>query len=246
MRSNMDWKSIPAQTPSLGGDDLRYLKDLYDEEVDFTDLFIKKLIDALKRSPFAGNTLLIITADHGEEFKDHGQMGHGNSLYQELLHVPLLLWAPKRITPGRISTWVSTYDIAPTLAGMEPLAAAPQYAGRALPLTEEGETERDLFLSVQYKPKVAPQRIEAIVRRPYKFIRDFKASRAQLFNIENDPLERDNLISTQPDVATSLRERLERSFTDLAPFNTEPQQVDHPWGDVELNRLRSIGYFAGK
>ena len=246
MRSNMDWKSIQAEAPSFSDDDLRYVKDLYDEEVDFTDLFIQKLVETLKSSPFAENTLLVITADHGEEFKNHGHMGHGNSLYEELVHVPLLLWAPKRVAPGRISTWVSTYDITPTLSGMEPLAAAPEYTGRALPLTENEGAERDLFLSVHYKPKVAPQRIEAIVRRPYKFIRDFKANRAQLFNIENDPLERDNLISTQPDVATSLSERLERSFTDLAPFNTEPQQVDPPWGDVELNRLRSIGYFAGK
>jgi arylsulfatase A-like enzyme len=73
------------------------------------------------------DTAIVITADHGEEFRDHGSWGHGHSVYQELLGVPLVVWRPGLVPAQRISHTVSTASVAPTvleLAGIEGLRSA--------------------------------------------------------------------------------------------------------------------------
>ena len=99
----------------LTENDIRFLTDLYDEEIRYTDKNIGLLIDYLRESGLKDKTLIVLTADHGEEFMTRGWIGHTRTLYQELLHVPLIINYPKRFTHKKVSANVSTLDIGPTI-----------------------------------------------------------------------------------------------------------------------------------
>jgi arylsulfatase A-like enzyme len=96
--------------------DLSHVVARYDGEILFTDQHLGSVVDALERNGLSGDTLLVITSDHGEEFFEHGNKGHGQTLMDETLMVPLIVRFPGRIAPGlRIREQVRQLDIAPTL-----------------------------------------------------------------------------------------------------------------------------------
>jgi choline-sulfatase len=107
--------------------DKRRIEALHDAEISYHDDEMGKFIEKVEKLGLWKDTLFVITSDHGEEFNDHGSWGHGHSTYQELLHVPLLFHQPGAVPAGRVSTVVSTIDIAPTvleLTGVPPMPAA--------------------------------------------------------------------------------------------------------------------------
>src|SRR4029077_13947160 len=134
-------KLVPPKL-TLDADDRAYLEALYDAEVTYHDRALGSFIERLKKLGLYDTTLFVVTADHGEEFYDHNSFGHGHSMYQELIHVPLVLRFPALIPPSRIRETVSTVDIAPTVlsaAGvpvpdvMEGIDRMPQLRGGAAP-----------------------------------------------------------------------------------------------------------------
>jgi arylsulfatase A-like enzyme len=96
--------------------DRQRLRALYDAEISYHDEELAKFIDRLRELGVYDQVVFAITSDHGEEFNDHGSYGHGHSVYQELLHVPLIFRRPGALPPGRrIDDTVSTADITPTV-----------------------------------------------------------------------------------------------------------------------------------
>jgi len=93
--------------------------DLYDGEIAHVDEQFGRLLDALDQRGFLDDTLVVFVSDHGEEFLDHGHYGHGSSLYQEQIHVPLIIQAPRRLRsatqPPTVAAQVQQIDIAPTI-----------------------------------------------------------------------------------------------------------------------------------
>ena len=115
--------------------------DAYDGAINYVDDRIAELMGQLHRRGLDRNTLLVITSDHGESFGEHGLMVHGNALYRELIHVPLIVWGPERIPAGkRIGTPVSLTSVPATLleeAGVQP---HPDFPGSSLArLWNDGE-----------------------------------------------------------------------------------------------------------
>ncbi len=118
-----DWKATPAG--------IREQHDLYDGAIAYVDAQLGRLLDGLRARHLLENTIVVVVADHGEEWAEHPRIfGHGNSLYIASLHVPLVVVAPGRVPAGvRVATPVTTRDVAATildLAGIErsPLAGA--------------------------------------------------------------------------------------------------------------------------
>ena len=111
--------------------DLEHLIDLYEEEIAWVDTQVGRLVDALRKRPDGARTVVLLTSDHGEEFKEHGSLGHGLTLYREQSHVPLILSQPTSGSSGQqVSAPVRLVDVAPTLAeiaGLDP--ADPFVAG---------------------------------------------------------------------------------------------------------------------
>ena len=105
--------------------------DAYDGAIKYIDAQITDLVSALEHRQLTRNTVIIITSDHGEGFNEHGLMNHGNSLYRELIHVPLILWCPGQIPAGvRINTPVSLTALPATLLD---LAGLPnEFPGHSL------------------------------------------------------------------------------------------------------------------
>lgn len=96
--------------------DKRRLKALHDGEITKHDHFFGAFLERLAELGLADDTLVVVTSDHGEEFEDHGSWGHGHSVYQELLHVPLLFRLPNRLPAGaKVGNAVSTLDISATV-----------------------------------------------------------------------------------------------------------------------------------
>lgn len=110
----------------LTPDDFARAEKLYDGEVAYVDHEIGRLLDGLAAAGLDETTAVVLVADHGEEFLDHGDWEHGHSLYDELLHVPMIVSFPPRVPVRRVKSAVGTIDLAPTLCalcGVEPAKA---------------------------------------------------------------------------------------------------------------------------
>src|SRR6185436_19048529 len=94
---------------------------------------VGELLEALRARGLLENTLVVVTSDHGEEFREHGGFGHGQSLHGELLHVPLLMRLPGRLAAGtRLARGVSGLDVMPTILDIAGIEPHPDLQGRSL------------------------------------------------------------------------------------------------------------------
>jgi len=127
--------------PEMTAADLDQLKNLYDAEISFTDKHLGDVIAAVEREGLEGRVLVVVLADHGEEFFEDGRFGHRMSLRDEVIRVPLVFWGPGIIPEGLvIDDEVTLYDVLPTLldyAGLEP---QPDVWGRSLRPLIEGQS----------------------------------------------------------------------------------------------------------
>lgn len=127
--------SLTEDGTPIAADTARALEELYDEEVRVMDRVIGAFLEELRAAGALDHALVCLTADHGEEFGEHGLLGHGDTLYREQLHVPLLLRFPDGSRRGRDDRPVSLVDLAPTLLdaiGRGELIAATSFGGRSL------------------------------------------------------------------------------------------------------------------
>lgn len=176
--------------------------DRYDSEVAATDRAIGQLFGLIRRErPLA---LVIVTADHGEEFGDHGGYYHGTSLYDEQVRVPLLVNAPA-LPPRRVAMPVSTVDLAPTLlsllnipppAAMDGRDLGPWLAGEAPGRFDRGPVLAEL----QHK--------RMVVTGHHKLICDIQGGFCQLYDLVADPGERKDIATQEPMRARKLRRDL--------------------------------------
>ncbi len=123
--------SFPKDFPQIGPADRKRLLDLYDAEIAQNDAEIARLLETLDRRGLLADAAIVYTADHGEEFFEHGGWLHGSKLTEEVLRVPLAIRLP-RLGPRRIAEPVSTIDIAPTLLEAFSLPPLPGAQGRSL------------------------------------------------------------------------------------------------------------------
>ncbi|MEZ4325884.1 MAG: sulfatase [Polyangiales bacterium] len=125
-------KQNPPRVVFTEEDKLR-LAALHDAEISYHDHHLARFLARIERLGLNENTLFVITSDHGEEFEEHGSWGHGHSVYQELLHVPLMIRWPGVAPAGtRIPDVVTTMDIAPTMLEALGMPSPPDFEGRSL------------------------------------------------------------------------------------------------------------------
>jgi len=125
-------KRNPPQVVFDASDKSR-LEALHDGEITKHDHFFGAFLERLSALGLANDTLIVVTSDHGEEFDDHGSWGHGHSVYQELLHVPLMFRLPNRVPAGtKVGEAVSTLDISATVTDLLGVPAMAHNEGHAL------------------------------------------------------------------------------------------------------------------
>lgn len=125
--------------PRMSRRDLVHLKALYDGEIGWTDTFLGKLRQDLEAWGLDKNTVVAITSDHGTEFFDHGLKGHRLTLFDEVVHVPFVLWAPGRIDPGRVvEDQTRVIDLGPTLLELADIPGHQGVMGESLATLARG------------------------------------------------------------------------------------------------------------
>jgi arylsulfatase A-like enzyme len=182
---------------------------LYDAEIRHVDQVLGELLTTLKDD----NTVYVLLSDHGEGFGEHGHFVHGNSLYQELLHVPLWIRAPG-LSPAVVDEPVSLADVAPTVLSLVDVAADAPLDGQAiLPAQPTG---RVLYSEGMYQ---GPRHL-GLRQGQYKYIRPLltpvtrkdrvlkTVPEEELYDLVADPDEMTNLALSQPSVVSELRTKM--------------------------------------
>jgi len=186
--------------------DKRRIADLYDGSLAYTDRQIGRLLRGLARRGRLDRTLVIVTADHGEELWDHHQFFHGQSLYDELLHVPLLVRFPSVGHGQVVEHLVRTVDIVPTIAEVLGHATAGG-DGRSLRPLAAGAAEaeeRTAFALVSSAEPRTPER-QAVRTTGAKLVRNVADGQLEVYDLASDPKEKRNLGPAAPDAPALLR-----------------------------------------
>jgi len=208
--------------------------DEYTAAMKLVDGYVQQLLDELEERNRRDETLVILTADHGEALDDHGYTGHGRQLYDEELHVPLAFHHPD-IEPETVSDQVRTIDIAPTVLDLLDVDVPEAFEGRSIRANDDGTPpgDRDTFLTAY------PEFAESIgLRTPgWKLIRE--GSDHELYDLSADPDEENDLVAAGATDGTpydDLREKLQA--WDSAGSEVSDQDVDADTQEM----LKDLGY----
>jgi arylsulfatase A-like enzyme len=217
--------------------------DLYDGEIAFTDLHLGRLFETFERLGFAENTIVVFVADHGEEFGEHGQEGHGYDLHEEVVHVPLVLRVPG-IAPRRVQDLVPTVDVLPTLLDLCGVKARGDIEGRTLLPLLRGEKDepREALSEDKWMYRYD---ITSLARGTWKYIDSKRREDVSemLFDHSVDPGETKNVLAEHKDVAADLRSGLRARQERAKALGASYER--HPASDLppsEQERLQKIGY----
>ncbi|MEO8798984.1 MAG: sulfatase-like hydrolase/transferase, partial [Polyangiaceae bacterium] len=193
------------------------LRDRYDAEVTFTDEYIGKLLDFVAAQPYASHTAIIVTADHGEAFGEHGQYGHGFELWENLVRVPLLFVIPG-VTPKKIDEPRSAIDLAPTIMslmnvevpeGFEGHSLVPELTGKVVP------EARDIVIDLPATSDNDKRR--ALIRGKYKLISSgSKAPVRAVYDLYADPGETKPIRGDDADDLMKRFKAMEAGVKDVA------------------------------
>ncbi len=184
----------PYQETTFGTSD----RDRYDSEIKHVDREVGRLLKGMSER-FEREVVLAITADHGEEFREHGGVYHGSTLYDEQVRVPLILRMPG-LPAKKVDAPVEVVDLAPTLLGAVGVAVPESMRGkdlRAIALADEPPATA-AFSAVLTK--------RMAVRWPYKLIADLRFGLYELYDLSADPHERRNLASSEPERLSEMRD----------------------------------------
>ena len=239
-----------------------YIRALYDGTVLEADRYVQKLLDKLSSLNLLKNTVIIITSDHGEEFWEHHPLGamHGQSLYQEMLHVPLIIYLPHIKPPQQvIKTPVSLIDLFPTivdLVGVRDFDKNSIMGVSLLPLIKGKSDYHNYPLFAEVKDKGTNLSLQAIIMNGHKYILSLNEKKEfffkglkiaikdeELFDLTSDKGERKNLIEQKKELTKRMREALQRFIEQNKGLLFPPNVKENIMMDEELvKRLKALGY----
>ncbi len=252
--------------------DTEHLKALYDSEIHYADRAIGRLIDALPPAVLR-NTLIVLTADHGEEFQDHGGWKHGFTLYEEQIHVPLLVRWDGHVPAGaRLRGTVRLLDLAPTLVRAAGGRPDPSWEGVDLLPSLTGRAPLPRLAAFAQHMMIGPLRSAAVLdgkklilfnpRTPYAPANELEAylwtqdlhrlKRTELYDLARDPHERSDLAPAQAAEVSRLQpvihRQLDRELAGLRVFASGFPAGSRVQGSLTLDRppTRWDSYFLAE
>jgi len=208
----------------------------YDAQLELVDGLIGRLKSGLAQGGWWDKSLTILLSDHGEGLGDHGESLHGYFIYQSTVHVPLIVHWPAGSAnrPARIERPAGLIDVAPTILAFLGVPAPPSFAGTSL----LGAASHAVYSESLYThDSFGWAALRSVRLGPFKYI---EAPRPELYDLEKDPGEQNNIVAAKPDKASTLRTELANL---LAHY---PRRV--PGGVAEatpqVQKLLSLGYLA--
>jgi len=250
----------PEVTLDLTESEVRELIRRYDCEILQCDYAVEQLVDGLEREGRLDDSLVIITADHGEEFMEHGFLYHARALYRESIHVPLIMVNSREENPApRVSEPVALADLPPTIydwAGVSPppevaadfygLSLIPAMEGDRLPPDRllMSEINRDVYSETFWNPSKAGAPVgyltaESIISPDYKLIRDHNRRRDFVFDLMGD-LREQNPLAEKPDEYSEMEKALDETieYYEERSLKAETGAVD----EESWRKMRDMGY----
>jgi arylsulfatase A-like enzyme len=251
LRGGEDIHDLRAMGADLSPEEVRFLRDVYDEEIRFTDDGIGALLASLEARGLADDTIVIVAADHGEEFFEHGWLGHTRTVHEEVIRVPLVIRVPDEAAAGRVvATPISLASLAPTILDFAGVAAADGdfQAPSLRPLIRGIDDVAPASVRSEVKYVVLnrnnPQAEKAafkyaLIRDRYKLIKDFQTKRFELYDLSEDPGEQRNLAAERPDLLREMVVELARTQSrGPATAAAAPAELD----PRDAKMLRDLGY----
>jgi arylsulfatase A-like enzyme len=193
-----DWNKRPPE-------EIKIEMDMYDGAIAYLDYHLDRLFGELRRRSLLENTIVVVTSDHGEQFGEHGLFLHGNSLYEPLLHVPLMISYPPRVPGGqRVAARVSLRDLPETILDLIGLHDRKVFPGNSLArywsgrLTSGGHAADPVLSEVRYADwdkdwyPTAKGDMQSLMDDRYHYIRNGDG-REELYALDDDPPEQHDL-----------------------------------------------------
>lgn len=241
--------------------DLEHLIALYDGEIAWTDEHVGHILDVLDEKGLHDKTLVILTADHGTEFFEHRLKTHRQTVYDEVIRIPLIVRYPGRVAPGgRFAEQTRIIDVLPTALDLAGLGAPEDVMGQSLaPLLAGGKLKQDplaiaellcdgrrLLPDGKWAPKnpnyTLQQQLRAFRRPEWKLLLDLNERRSLAFDLKADPGEQRPL----PEIPRQILEESRRAADRLKNYRDAMPPPGMP-GVIPpevLRKLRSVGYLG--
>lgn len=220
--------------------ELEKIIQLYDQEIRYTDKHIGLLVEHLKRENLLEKSVIIITADHGEAFLEHGIFGHGKAirqgqmteiyLYDELIHVPLVIYgADKKLV---IEHQFQLLNVAPTVCKILGIDVPPSFQGTSL---KDFKTENIISNTNQY----ISYRTEK-----YKIIVNKSNKKIELYDLQNDPFEKNDVYTDNKKIAEKLKDEMLEKVIQLQKKNREIVRLKNKINKIKIEGMlnKSINY----
>lgn len=235
----------------MTGQAMSSLKDLYDDEISYTDFYLEYFFKNLKETGFFDRDyLVVITADHGEEFGDHGSLDHLGKLYDELIRVPMIMEGKNLPKGKKIEEMVAAVDILPTVLDYADIETKMPIRGKSLmDLIQGTDSAGRQFVFSQFR-----RERYSIRSKEWKLIQNLKPKeRLELFNLMDDPEEKTNLVESQATIAHDFLKLLEDWKSDIIDIKalggliklereSSGKKPDEAKLNKELEKLRALGY----
>jgi arylsulfatase A-like enzyme len=238
-----DYRALFADVPGREPPGTRQFALAYDQEARYLDDHVGPFLATLARLGLSDRTIVIILSDHGEEFGEHGRMGHGRTLHQEVLRVPLVIAAPGLLAPAQVTTPTSLLDVAPTVLDLLDLAATPEHRGISLrPRTravasggaiDPAAAARPIFSEVDRMDRTHVQQV-SVRRNRATAITDFTANTTSCY----PPEDRAELqpTGTCPELSELINLHRQTSL----PIGSAPS--NQPPDPQLIEKMRALGY----
>jgi arylsulfatase A-like enzyme len=220
---------------TLSEADVADLETLYDGEIHFTDHHVGRVLDAIEELDALDETLVAITADHGEGFGEHGQFGHHPDLYDELLRVPLVLNGPE-IPDVTLDEQVSLVNLPSTIYESLDVETPAEDQGQPLQALLAGEEseERVALVTSRGGDHLACR------TRKWKCFWQVDTDTVELYDLTTDPGENEEVSADNPEVVGRFMPRLRDHLADSVTTDVETPEIEED--EAVKQRLRDLGY----
>ncbi|MDD4940060.1 MAG: sulfatase, partial [Candidatus Omnitrophica bacterium] len=230
------WGGVDLSDPAVNA----YMQALYDACIlEFDQEIINPVIEKLKDLKLYDSTIIIICADHGEEFNEHGGHAHGGTLYREVTHVPLIIHVPGIKHGRQINELTQTVDIMPTLLDLLGIPVPRQAQGkslvdlmnnkRALPLREYVFSEANGISSIRSKE--------------WLFLLNNNDQNRRFYHLASDPKEQKNMYPENKEAALELESELKKWEASLPSYQDMEYPFDPGIDEATQERIRKSGYW---
>lgn len=214
-------KEAPDMSKDESGVPNGQTRQIYDQEIWYTDKHIGRVLDYVASQPWGEETAIVMTADHGEAFLEHGMAWHGQHIWNELVHVPLFVYVPG-LPPKRVKEKRSHIDIAPTILELmgAPVPDDDSLRGHTLiadVLNEEHE-ERDVYIDMPAGPYNPAKRAIIYGPTPGTKLIHHGGGTYNLFDLNEDPGEKTDLANN--------KERLKEAISRMNQFRAGLKEIE--------------------